>query len=280
MLALSLAVASRQRPVAHGMQVCGVATWKAFANARAREAQTGPQTGSVGAGTSEFLGKLESYMQAKRQAKPAVGTVVRPAAPAVPRGKALLQERIQERIRQRLEKVRREERGGQHERAPRDEEIKHAMITLILEDGTVDGVHPLAHVLRTMDREQNTLVLVDGSADPPSCRVFSRKLLYERERQARKAARKSTTTKLHLMQVKVTISENDLATKLRKASRVLEKGGRVEVEVTRVNNKPDCRAEIGRRIVDAMAEEGCKPASPPIMGPASWTAAFQGHKSA
>ncbi|KAJ1934651.1 hypothetical protein EC988_008740, partial [Linderina pennispora] len=64
-----------------------------------------------------------------------------------------------------------------NERAARDEEIQSAVITLISLEGVVEGARPLAQVLRELDRDQFTLMVVDPQQTPPACRVFSRKLL-------------------------------------------------------------------------------------------------------
>ncbi|KAJ1905979.1 hypothetical protein LPJ81_001620, partial [Coemansia sp. IMI 209127] len=47
------------------------------------------------------------------------------------------------------------------ERAPRDEEITAPMINLVLEDGSLDGIHPLSRVLAKMDLNLMTLVMVN-----------------------------------------------------------------------------------------------------------------------
>ncbi|KAJ2826721.1 hypothetical protein GGI24_002833, partial [Coemansia furcata] len=146
-------------------------------------------------------------------------------------GKAILQQKIQERIKERLEKVRKEEGGGQ-ERAARDEEITSAIITLISEEGVVLGAQPLAKVLHEMDRTLNTLVLVDPQQDPPACRVFSRKLIYEKERLARKQRKQAPKQpRPQTLVVGESIGAHDLQIKIGKAQDMLAKGKRVTMVV-------------------------------------------------
>ncbi|KAJ2745452.1 mitochondrial splicing system protein [Coemansia sp. BCRC 34301] len=159
-------------------------------------------------------------------------------------------EDIQERIKERLFNVRNED---SQERAPRDEEIKSAMITLISSEGVVQGTQPLARVLHEMDRKQDTLVLVDGHQDPPACRIFSRKLIYERERMARKAAQK-TAPRPQTIVMGESIETRDLHIKVEKVKAMLAKGKRVTVVVESLVIQPvvgrisdRCQSRLGRR---------------------------------
>ncbi|KAJ2842005.1 mitochondrial splicing system protein, partial [Coemansia brasiliensis] len=128
---------------------------------------------------------------------------------AKPSGKTIMQERIMKQIQNRLKA--RQKTAGKTERAPRDEEISAPMITLVSEDGIVEGVHPLQSVLNQMDRELQTLVMVDQHADPPTCKIYSRKLLYEREKQARKQVNaQNRKTKQQIILLRSNIGEHDL----------------------------------------------------------------------
>ncbi|KAJ2851437.1 hypothetical protein IWW36_001076 [Coemansia brasiliensis] len=58
------------------------------------------------------------------------------------------------------------------------------MIALVSVDDIVQRVHPLQSVLNQMNRELQTLAIADQHADLPTCKIYLRKLLYEREKQA------------------------------------------------------------------------------------------------
>ncbi|KAJ2107830.1 hypothetical protein IW146_007123 [Coemansia sp. RSA 922] len=208
---------------------------------------------------------------------PSGATATPRSRPPMLSGKALLQQKIQERIKERLDKVRKEDSGGQ-ERAARDEEIKSAIITLISEEGVVLGAHPLAKVLHEMDRAQNTLVLVDPQQDPPACRVFSRKLIYERERLARKQ-RKATPKQPRPQTIVLTesIGVHDLQIKINRAQEMLAKGKRVTmvIESKGRQRSSEKRAEVGASIMNQLAQHASV-CAPPVLEPNSWSVALQG----
>ncbi|KAJ2793276.1 hypothetical protein H4S07_007102, partial [Coemansia furcata] len=186
-------------------------------------------------------------------------------------------QKIQERIKERLEKVRKEEGGGQ-ERAARDEEITSAIITLISEEGVVLGAQPLAKVLHEMDRTLNTLVLVDPQQDPPACRVFSRKLIYEKERLARKQRKQAPKQpRPQTLVVGESIGAHDLQIKIGKAQDMLAKGKRVTmvVESKGRQRSAEKRAEVGATIVAQLTPHASF-CAPPVLEPNSWSVALQG----
>ncbi|KAJ2787709.1 hypothetical protein GGI15_000480 [Coemansia interrupta] len=203
----------------------------------------------------------------------------RPPA-SLPRGKALLQERIQQRIQQRLELTQQQKRDDTNA-APRDDKIPHPMITLIALDGTIDGVHPLSHVLRTTDLNEYTLVLVDSQQNPPACRLFSRKLLYERERQAKKSQRAAARgSKMQVVQMSAVIGDHDLGIKLRKVGELLDKGKRVSVVVEHKgrDRSKDRRQEVGAKVLAQVQQMGWSASGPPVVEPSTWSLTLNANK--
>ncbi|KAI7822102.1 hypothetical protein BX661DRAFT_200517 [Kickxella alabastrina] len=201
-----------------------------------------------------------------------------PTIPAIPRNKAILQDRIQQKIQQRLTQVRQESASNAQERSPRDDEIVFPMITLITEDGTISGTHPLRHVLSTMDRSEHTLVLVDPQRSPPACRLFSRKLLYEREKQARKAKKVAMRgSKPQVVTMGEGIGEHDLMVKMRKAGEMLAKGKRVTLVVERKRSERgvEKRALVGEKALKAVEGLGVVSA-PPVVEGNTWSVTVQG----
>ncbi|KAJ2398533.1 hypothetical protein GGI05_000023 [Coemansia sp. RSA 2603] len=201
-------------------------------------------------------------------------------SPALPRGKALLQERIQQRIQQRIELAKRQDRDDSNA-ALRDDKIPHPMITLIALDGTHEGVHPLSHVLSSTDLNEYTLVLVDPQQNPPACRLFSRKLLYERERQAKKSQKAAARgTKMQVMQMSAAIGDHDLEIKLRKVGEMLDKGKRVSVVVEHKgrDRSKDKRKEVGAKVLAKVQQMGWSSSGPPVVEPNTWSLTLNANK--
>ncbi|KAJ2685638.1 hypothetical protein GGH99_003709 [Coemansia sp. RSA 1285] len=168
--------------------------------------------------------------------------------------------------------------GADKDRALRDEEINTPMIALVTESGVMSGVHPLSQVLGTMDRSLYTLVMVDSSRDPPTCRVFSRKILYERERSTKK--QQSTASKNAKPQRIVMGSEidsHDLEIKMCKITDMLTRGRRVIIVVERKGRRrgSDMRKEIAEKIMTRF-EPKFSIVSPPSVEGNSWMVMFQG----
>ncbi|KAJ2468891.1 hypothetical protein GGI02_003563 [Coemansia sp. RSA 2322] len=215
----------------------------------------------------------------------AVGVQQQPLAPAS--RKAQLQSRIMERIKERVASARKDgAQGSGLERAARDEEIPATLITLISEEGVVqEGTRVLAQVLGALDRTQYTLVLVDGARSPPACRVFSRKLMYERERMARKQRKESSRRQPRPQTIVVSdaIGPHDLAVKMARAAEMLAKGKRVTVVVEskarRNRASPDLRAQIGASVL-AQLEPHAAVCGPPTLEPSLWSVLLQGKAAA
>ncbi|KAJ1941225.1 hypothetical protein FBU59_003561 [Linderina macrospora] len=168
---------------------------------------------------------------------------------------------------------------GEKERAARDEEIHAAVITLVSVDGVVEGARPLSQVLRELDRSQFTLVMVDPHQEPPVCRVFSRKLLYERERAVKKQKKTvAKAAKPQVVRLNANIGDHDFEIKVRKVVEFLEKGRRVTVQIeersrnARQNGRTEERAARIMKDIDGI----CSVVNPPGIEANVWSVALQG----
>ncbi|KAJ2631841.1 hypothetical protein IW137_004760, partial [Coemansia sp. RSA 1287] len=164
------------------------------------------------------------------------------------------------------------------ERAPRDEEITAPMIMLVSEEGVPQGVHPLKTVLRGLDREQYTLVMVDSTEEPPTCRIYLRKILYDREKNARKQNSDSKRkSKAQMLQIRSSISDHDIEVKCNKLISMLEKGRRVTVVVERAQNEQgkDRRNAVGETIMKKVANHATVSSSP-TSDKTMWMVVLQG----
>ncbi|KAJ2279912.1 hypothetical protein EV176_001286 [Coemansia sp. RSA 451] len=192
-------------------------------------------------------------------------------------GKLQMQEALQKQIEERVARTRKQT-PTKSERAPRDEEITAPMIMLVSEEGVPQGVHPLKTVLRGLDREQYTLVMVDSTEEPPTCRIYLRKILYDREKNARKQNSDSKRkSKAQMLQIRSSISDHDIEVKCNKLISMLEKGRRVTVVVERAQNEQgkDRRNAVGETIMKKVANHATVSSSP-TSDKTMWMVVLQG----
>ncbi|KAJ1957660.1 hypothetical protein GGI12_004962 [Dipsacomyces acuminosporus] len=186
---------------------------------------------------------------------------------------------IQQKIQRRLEKVKKEDNDGK-DRLPRDEEIQSAMITLISLDGTIEGIRPLSQVLNELDREQYTLMMVNAQEQPPACRVFSRKILYEREKQAKKQKKlaSKSSSKPQIIQLNANIGDHDLGIKLKKTLGLLEKGKRVTIVIEKrsFNARKNDRVQEIAPVIMSQVEGHCSIVNSPSVEGTTWSVSLQG----
>ncbi|KAI9593546.1 hypothetical protein BDF19DRAFT_415375 [Syncephalis fuscata] len=120
------------------------------------------------------------------------------------------------------------------ERPPRDEEITAPFIEVVEENGELKpgGPWKTRDVLHTLDREQYFILEVDSTANPPVCRIYSKKERYEKQRlmKERKRALASTRVSKQLI-VGDNVQPHDMEHKLKKARQMLSKGYRVTLSV-------------------------------------------------
>ncbi|KAF9201269.1 hypothetical protein BGZ49_008471 [Haplosporangium sp. Z 27] len=118
---------------------------------------------------------------------------------------------------------------GTLDRFRRDEEIKSPWIQYITPEGN-QGQKRLAHVLKSFDRSQYYLIEVDSSASPPVCKLFSKKILYQKAKEAKQAKKANAPTTKEL-QLNWGTDKHDLDHKLSKFRAFLEKGHRLEIQI-------------------------------------------------
>ncbi|KAG0267336.1 hypothetical protein BG011_006753 [Mortierella polycephala] len=123
----------------------------------------------------------------------------------------------------------------------RDEEIEAEWIQYITPEGN-QGEKQLSRVLKSFDRSQYYLVEVDSRAQPPICKLFSKKELYMKAKAA-KQAKKSNGTVTKELQLNWGTDSHDLSHKLPKFRAFLEKGCRLEIQVNGRKGKSSTQQE-------------------------------------
>ncbi|KAG9072691.1 hypothetical protein KI688_000465 [Linnemannia hyalina] len=129
------------------------------------------------------------------------------------------------------------------DRPRRDEEIECHWIQFVGPEGN-EGEKRLSSVLKTFDRSKYFLIEVDSGAQPPICKLFSKKELYEKAKAA-KQAKKSNELSTKELQLNWGTDAHDLEHKLAKFRAFLEKGHRLEIQVNGKKGKSTTPQERG-----------------------------------
>ncbi len=95
-----------------------------------------------------------------------------------------------------------------------------------------DDINEIVNIQEAMARAEDMgldLVLVSGDARPPVVRIQDFKKIEYEKKKARKSTKQSTSIKE--IQFKINISDHDLATKVSKIEKFLERGDKVKISV-------------------------------------------------
>ena len=140
-------------------------------------------------------------------------------------------------------------------RLPRDEEITHPLLELVREDGTRGPPTPTAQLLRRIDPQTESLVVValpnpeaPDSPRHPIAKIINKAAVEKVQRERRKVERQKA---VHVKELELhwAIDPHDLEHRLRKMREWLEKGMRVEVLLL---NKKHRRVGTAAEIKDTL----------------------------
>lgn len=144
-------------------------------------------------------------------------------------------------------------KGG---RPKRDEEITSRFITFVDENGTVHQRKKLSMVLQEFDRSAYFLIEVDPTSNPPVCRLFEKKQLFEKEKANKKKKKTSSTPEQVTKEINFgwNVSLHDMGHKLSKAIQFLEKGNKVKVEIVHKKGQQRVDKETQRCVIDQVQQ--------------------------
>lgn len=102
------------------------------------------------------------------------------------------------------------------------------------------------------------LVEVSPKAEPPVCRIVDfGKMIYEKEKEERKAKVKQKTGELKGIRLTANIGDHDFDTRVKQSIKFLEKGHKVGLEL-RLKGREKAHPEVGREVmqkfIDALGE--------------------------
>ena len=125
---------------------------------------------------------------------------------------------------------------------------------MISQTGEQLGVKSTRDALAIAEDANLDVVLVSPNAKPPVARIMDYgKFRFELQKKERDARKKQKTVTIKEIRLSPTIGEADFNTRLKNATKFLEKGDKVKVSV-RFRGRPITHKDLGRKVLEQMAD--------------------------
>ena len=137
-----------------------------------------------------------------------------------------------------------------------NDKIKHPQVLVIGPKGEQLGVKKREDALTLASYAGFDLVLMNGNANPPVCKIMDyNKFKYENRKRQKENAKKQRETNLEVKEYRlsVTIDVHDFDTRVRNSSKYLEKGHKVKVSV-KFKGRELAHPELGKEVLMRFAE--------------------------
>ena len=133
-----------------------------------------------------------------------------------------------------------------------NDQIKVPQVLVIGPNGEQVGVKPIGDALTLASYAALDLVLISPNANPPVCKVMDyNKFRYEKQKKQKEALKKQRANMSELKEYRLSpvIDVGDFETKLRNATKYLEKGDRI-----RFKGRQMAHTELGADVLNRFAE--------------------------
>lgn len=137
-----------------------------------------------------------------------------------------------------------------------NDQIKAREVLVIGPNGEQVGVKTLQDALTLATYASLDLVLISPNANPPVCKVMDyNKYRYEKQKKEKEALKKQKANMSELKEFRLSpvIDVGDFETKLRNATKYLEKGDRIKLSI-RFKGRQMAHTELGREVLDRFAD--------------------------
>ena len=137
-----------------------------------------------------------------------------------------------------------------------NDQIKVPEVLVIGPNGEQVGVKPIADALTLASYAALDLVLISPNAKPPVCKVMDyNKFRYEKQKKQKEALKKQRANMSELKEYRLSpvIDVGDFETKLRNATKYLEKGDRIKLTI-RFKGRQMAHTELGKEVLERFAE--------------------------
>ncbi len=132
-------------------------------------------------------------------------------------------------------------------------QIRSREVRLIGAEGEQLGVTPTAVALTQAEDLNMDLVLISNQ-EPPVAKIMDyTKFMFEQKKKQKEAKKKQATVTLKEVRLSPVIDKNDFNTKLRQATKFLEKGDKVKVSI-RFKGRMITHQDVGRQVMDDFAD--------------------------
>ena len=140
---------------------------------------------------------------------------------------------------------------------PINDQIKAREVLVIGPNGEQVGVKSIQDALTLASYANLDLVLMSPNANPPVCKVMDyNKYRYEKRKKEKEALKRQKANMSELKEYRLSpvIDVGDFETKLRNATKYLEKGDRIKLTV-RFKGRQMAHTELGREVLQKFADQ-------------------------
>ena len=137
-----------------------------------------------------------------------------------------------------------------------NDQIKVPEVLVIGPNGEQVGVKSISDALTLASYAALDLVLISPNANPPVCKVMDyNKYRYERQKKAKEALKKQKANMSEIKEYRLSpvIDVGDFETKLRNATKYLEKGDKIKLTI-RFKGRQMAHTELGKEVLMRFAD--------------------------
>ena len=137
-----------------------------------------------------------------------------------------------------------------------NDQIKVPEVLVIGPNGEQVGVKTIQDARTLATYAALDLVLISPNANPPVCKVMDyNKFRYEKQKKAKEALKKqkANTSELKEYRLSPVIDIGDFETKLRNATKYLQKGDRIKLTI-RFKGRQMAHTELGKEVLERFAD--------------------------
>lgn len=137
-----------------------------------------------------------------------------------------------------------------------NDQIKVKEVLVIGPNGEQVGIKSIEDAKTLASYAALDLVLISPNANPPVCKVMDyNKFRYEKQKKEKEALKKQKANMSELKEFRLSpvIDVGDFETKLKNATKYLQKGDRVKITI-RFKGRQMAHTELGKEVIERFAE--------------------------